>query len=287
MFTRVAIIGCGLIGGSFALALRAAGEVGLVVGFDRDEVTVGRARSLGIVDQAEGSIEAAVADSDLVVVATPVAQAAPIFAAIATRLAPHAIVTDVGSTKRDVVLAARGALGDAIGRFVPGHPIAGGEVHGPGAAKADLFLDKHVLLTPLRENSSEAVAKVAAAWKACGAHVRVLGAEKHDLALSSVSHLPHLLAYALVAQIADAPEAELMFGLAGSGFRDFTRIAASSPEMWRDIAIANRDALIDDLDAYRRRLDAIRTSLAANDRDALEALFTRASVARKAWVQGG
>jgi prephenate dehydrogenase len=287
MFPRVAIIGCGLIGGSFALALRAAGEVGLVVGFDRDGPTAERARSLGIVDRIEDSIEDAVADSDLVVVAAPVAQAAPILAAIATTLAPHAIVTDVGSTKRDVIAAARNALGDAVDRFVPGHPIAGGEVHGPDAADASLFRDKRVLVTPLKENPPDVVAKVVAAWTACGARVRTLGAGEHDLALSSVSHLPHLLAYALVAQIADAADAELMFGLAGSGFRDFTRIAASSPEMWRDIAIANRDALIDDLDAYRQRLDAIRASLVANDRDALEALFTRASVARKAWMRGG
>ena len=285
MFERVAIVGCGLIGGSFALALRAAAPI-VVTGFDRDRSTADRARSLGIVDRIADRVEDAVRDVDLVLVAAPVAQAAGIFAAIAPSLPPGALVTDVGSTKRDVIVAARTGLGDAIGRFVPGHPIAGREVHGPDAAGADLFRGRRVLLTPLAENEGETVARIASAWTACGARVETLGADEHDIALSSVSHLPHLLAYALVAQIADAADAELKFGLAGSGFRDFTRIAASSPEMWRDIAMANRDALIGDLDAYRRRLDAIRTALVARDRDALETLFTRASVARNAWTQG-
>jgi prephenate dehydrogenase len=286
MFRRVAIVGCGLIGGSFALALRAAKAADLVVGFDRDASTAQRARSLGIVDRIETRLEDAVAASDLVLVAAPVAQAAAIFGTIATALAPHAIVTDTGSTKRDVVAAARRALGAAVERFVPGHPIAGRELHGPDAADAALFRDRRVLLTPLPENGPEIVAAVCAAWTACGARVQTLGAEEHDLALSSVSHLPHLLAFALVGQIADASDAALKFGLAGSGFRDFTRIAASSPEMWRDIAVANRDALMGDLDAYRLRLDAIHRALATDDRAALEALFTRASVARKAWTEG-
>jgi prephenate dehydrogenase len=286
MFQRVAIIGCGLIGSSFAMALRAAGQTGSVVGFDRDPSTAQRAQVLGIIDRVEARPEDAVVDADLVMIATPVAQSASVFRAIAPSLAAHALISDVGSTKRDVIAAARAELGDAIHRFVPGHPIAGREVHGPDAAQVDLFRGKRVLLTPLPENDPDVIARISKAWVDCGARVETFDADVHDKALSAVSHLPHLLAFALVAQIADAPDAELKFGLAGSGFRDFTRIAASSPEMWGDIAIANREALLDDLDAYRAGLDAIRAALAANDHDALEALFAKASAARNAWSQG-
>jgi prephenate dehydrogenase len=283
MFERVTLAGCGLIGGSFALALRAAGGVGEIVGFDRDAAVAERARELGIVDRVEARLADAVRGADLVVVATPVAAARDLFATIASALGDAAIVTDVGSTKRDVIGAARATLGDAFVRFVPGHPIVGREVHGPDAAQLDLFRGKRVLLTPAAETDAAAVARVAAAWTACGARVECIGADQHDVVLSAVSHLPHLLAYALVAEIAEAPDAELKFALASGGFRDFTRIAASSPVMWRDIVLANRDALLDDLDAYRTRLDAVRAAVAASDREALEALFRKASAARHAW----
>ena len=285
MFARVAILGSGLIGGSFALALRRAGLAQNIVAFDRDPTAAERARELGIVDETANSAGDAVAGCDLVVIAEPVSQTENILAAIAPHLERDAIVTDVGSTKRDVIAAARRALGDRIARFVPGHPIAGREVHGPDAALADLFVGKRVLLTPLIENDDATIARVRDAWSACGARVETLAADAHDQALSAVSHLPHLLAYALVAQIADASDADLKFALAGGGFRDFTRIAASSPEMWRDIAIANRDALLVDLDAYRVRLDALRAWIAASDRDALEALFAKASAARSDWEE--
>lgn len=285
-FARVAVIGCGLVGGSFALALRAAGQVREIVVFDREHACALRAVELGIADRVEARIEDAVGASDLVMIAAPVAQAGPIFGALVAHLAPTALVTDVGSTKRDVIAAARAAMGHAIGRFVPGHPIAGREVHGPEAAQADLFAGKRVLLTPLAENDEADVARIAGAWTACGARVDRVDPDTHDTVLSAVSHLPHLLAYALVAQICDASDADLKFSLAGGGFRDFTRIASSSPEMWRDIAIANRDALLDDLDGYRLRLDALRTSIAAGDGDALEALFAKASAARSAWREG-
>jgi len=238
MFARVAILGSGLIGGSFALALRRARLAQDIVAFDRDAAAAEKARELGIVDATAGNAGDAVAGCDLIVIAVPVAQTESILQAIAPSLEREAIVTDVGRTKR----------GTRIARFVPGHPIAGREVHGPEAALADLFDGKRVLLTPLIENDDKTVARVRDAWIACGARVEMLDADAHDRVLSAVSHLPHLLAYALVAQIADATDAELKFALAGGGFRDFTRIAASSPEMWRDIAIANRDALLDDLD---------------------------------------
>ena len=285
-FARIAIVGCGLIGGSFALALKAAGRVGDVVVVDRDSTHAMQARDLGIADRVASSIGDAVREADLVVVAVPVAQTAEVLAAIAPHLASDAIVTDVGSTKRTVIAAARAALGDAIGRFVPGHPIAGREVHGPAAAQAGLFVGKRVLLTPIAENGEDAIGRVEAAWRACGAHVERLDAEAHDTVLSSVSHLPHLLAYALVAQIADAADAARKFDLAGGGFRDFTRIAASSPEMWRDVVLANRDALLVDLDGYRDRLASLRDWIAAGDGPALQALFAQASAARTRWREG-
>lgn len=285
MFERLALIGCGLVGGSFALGLRKAGQVRSVVGHDRDAAAAKRAVELGIVDRCEAGLDATVVGADLVMIATPVAQADALFAAIANCLGPDALITDVGSTKRDVIAAARRSLGDAVGRFVPGHPIAGREVHGPDAADGALFQGRRVLLTPLPDNDPAHVARIMAAWTACGAQVDCLAADVHDAVLSSVSHLPHLLAYALVAQIADADDAALKFSLAGGGFRDFTRIAASSPEMWRDIAMANRDALLHDLDAYRSRLDALRGWIAAGDAGSVEALFGKASAARAAWRQ--
>lgn len=285
MFARVAILGIGLVGGSFALALRRAGMVDQLVGYDRDPTAAARALQLGIVDAIANDPCEAVVRCNLVVVAAPVAQTESLLDAIAPHFESDAIVTDVGSTKRDVIAAARRALGARSARFVPGHPIAGREVHGPDAALADLFVGKRVLLTPLAENDEATVARVRDAWMACGARVQTLEADAHDRVLSAVSHLPHLLAYALVAQIADASDAELKFALAGGGFRDFTRIAASSPAMWRDIALANRDALLDDLDAYRARLDTLREWITRGDRDAIERMFVKASAARSAWAR--
>jgi len=287
MVDRLAVVGCGLIGGSFALALREAQRIDQVVVFDRDPAHAERARTLGIADRVASSIADAVDGASLVVVATPVAQIEPVFAAIANHLRPDAVVTDVGSTKRDVVAAARRTLGDALPRFVPGHPIAGRAVHGPEAATADLFRGKRVLLTPHDTVDADALARARDAWLACGAHVTSLTADAHDRVLSAVSHLPHLLAYVLVAQIAEADDAAQKFELAGGGFADFTRIAASSPEMWRDIALANRDALLEDLDDYRRRLDVLRSSVARGDGVALETLFSAASAARTEWRKAG
>lgn len=286
-FARVAVLGCGLIGSSFALALRAAQQAEAVVVFDREPTTAARALALGIADRIETRADAAVAGADLVVIAVPVLQTRDVLAAIAPHIDPRTLVTDVGSTKRIVIDAARQALGDAIDRFVPGHPIAGREVHGPDAAQRDLFHHKRVLLTPIAENDEASIARIAAAWTACGARVERIDPDLHDAALSAVSHLPHMLAYALVAQIADADDAELKFALAGGGFRDFTRIAASSPRMWRDVALANRDALLRDLDDHRSQVDALRSWIADGDGDAIEALFSKASAARQRWREGG
>jgi len=223
--------------------------------------------------------------ADLVLIAAPVAQTAPIMASILPFLEAQTVVTDAGSTKSDVVAAARAVFGARIGQFVPGHPIAGSEANGPDAATALLYRGKKTVLTPLPENAEADVEKVAAAWRACGAIIHRLTAEEHDKVFAAVSHLPHVLAFALVDDIAAKPHADLLFQYAASGFRDFTRIAGSSPEMWRDISLANRDALLGELDAYLAQLANVRAMLAASDGAALESVYAKAQRARCAWIE--
>jgi prephenate dehydrogenase len=240
-------------------------------------------------DAADGaaaplSLAAALAGADLVLLAAPVAQTEPILAAIAPHLAPDTIVTDAGSTKSDVVVAARRALGGKVGQFVPGHPIAGRETNGPDAAIDHLYIGKKVVLTALAENRDADIERVAAAWRACGAIIHRLTPEEHDKVFAAVSHLPHLLAYALVDDIAKKPHADLLFQYAASGFRDFTRIAGSSPEMWRDISLANQPALLAELDAYMAQLTTLRAHLAAGDGLGLERIYSNAQHARHQWI---
>jgi len=220
-----------------------------------------------------------------VLVAAPVAQFASIFSALASTLTPGAIVTDAGSTKRDVVAAARVALGARVAQFVPGHPVAGAEQSGAAAALASLFLDRRVVLTPLPENRPESVQRVEDAWKACGARITRLDPEEHDAVLAAVSHLPHLLAYALVHDIAQRGNAQQLFSYAAGGFRDFTRIASSHPEMWRDICIANRDRLLQELGRYKVKLEAMDSLLQSADAAGLEKLFAEAREARDRWLK--
>ena len=281
-FQQLGVIGCGLIGGSFALALKKAGVVKEIVGVGRRRETLERAQSLGIIDVI-GDVSS-VARADLVLLATPVAQIEALLAQIAPHLQAGTVVTDAGSTKTDVVQAARAALGDKIHQFVPGHPIAGREQNGPEAALADLYHGKKVVLTALPENADNSVATVAAAWEHCGAIIHRLTAEQHDAVFAAVSHLPHLLAYALVDDIAARDNASLLFQYAASGFRDFTRIAGSSPEMWRDISLANRNALLAELDAYTAQLAQLRSLLAASDGAGLEQMYARAQAARLSWI---
>ncbi|WP_432239664.1 prephenate dehydrogenase [Herbaspirillum robiniae] len=284
MFKKVVIFGVGLIGGSFALALRHAGQAAHIVGVGRSAESLARARELGIIDSVATDAAAAVDGADLVMLAAPVAQTEAILASIAAHLAPGAIVTDAGSTKSDVVAAARRALGDKIAQFVPGHPIAGREKHGPEAALADLYAGKKVVITALPENDTGDVERVAAAWQACGAIIHRLSPQEHDAVFASVSHLPHVLAFALVDDIAGKPHAATLFQYAASGFRDFTRIAGSSPEMWRDITLANRDALLTEVDAYLAQLGAMRQMIAAGDGAALEKIYASAQHARLQWA---
>jgi prephenate dehydrogenase len=282
----LAVIGVGLIGGSFALALKAAGRVRTVVGVGRGRANLDEALARGIVDRAvtlDADWTRELADADLVLLAAPVAQFPGLFAALSGRLPVRSIVTDAGSTKQNVIAAAREHMPGAISRFVPGHPIAGTEHTGAQAAFATLYHDRNVVLTPLAETDPAAIEVVASLWTACGANVRELDPAIHDRIFAAVSHLPHLLAFALVDQLAARPNAGELFRYAASGFRDFTRIAAGSPEMWRDIALANRDALLVEVDAYRAELDAIAAMVAAGDGAALEAVFARAAAARRAW----
>jgi prephenate dehydrogenase len=282
---RLAVIGVGLIGGSCALALKRAGVVGTVVGVGRGESNLRRARDLGVVDEIATDVATGVDGADVVLVATPVGQMPRIFDVLREATSPEAVITDGGSTKQDVVTAARASLGARLSRFVPAHPIAGAERSGAEAARADLFVRRHVVLTPLPETASDAEARVAALWSSCGAKVSSLTPEAHDGVFAAVSHLPHALAYALVQMIAERPDAGTLFGFAAGGFRDFTRIASSSPEMWRDICLANREPLLAELDAYQDMLARLRVLLDRADSDGLERLFTSARDARDAWLR--
>ena len=284
MFKKIAIFGVGLIGGSFALSLKKAGKVQRIVGRDRTVAVAERARQLGLIDDAAASVAEAVHDADLIVVAAPVAQTGAILASIYPHLQPATLITDAGSTKSDVVAAARAALGDKIAQFIPGHPIAGREHNGPEAAIDDLFIGKKTVLTPLPENRPEDIQKIAQAWEACGAIIHTLTPEDHDCVFASVSHLPHLLAYALVDNIVRKPQSDLLFQYAASGFRDFTRIAGSSPEMWRDITLANRTILLSMLDSYLEQLHRIREMVAQADGDAIHTVYASAQRARQNWI---
>jgi len=285
MFGKVVIVGVGLIGGSFALGLKAAAAAEHIVGLGRSPQALARALELGLIDEACDSPEQALRGADLVLIAAPVAQTGPILQSLLPWLEPHTVVTDAGSTKSDVVAAARTVLQQRIGQFVPGHPIAGRESNGPDAAIADLYRGKKAVLTPLPENAQASVDAVARAWTLCGAIIHVLTPGEHDKVFAAVSHLPHLLAYALVDEVANKPHADLLFQYAASGFRDFTRIAGSSPEMWRDISLANRDALLGELDAYLAQLTGLRARLAVADGAGLEAVYANAQRARCAWIE--
>ena len=281
---NIAIVGVGLIGGSFARALRRQSEGMRVIGIDRERASLDDALRMGVIDEA--ATLAAVADCDAVLIAVPVRQFPKVIAALSGYLKPETVVTDVGSTKQDVIAAARAALGAKVSQFVPGHPIAGREHAGVAASEMALFEGKNVVLTPIVENTAQSIERVRTLWQTCGARVVEMPAETHDAVFAAVSHLPHLLAFALVDEFAARPNAKTLFSFAASGFRDFTRIAGSSPEMWRDIALNNRDALLREINAYETQLIGLRKILEANDGDALEAMMSRAKHARDRWMAG-
>lgn len=285
LFRRVAVIGVGLIGGSFALAMRQAKACESVVGVGRSAANLRLARERGIIDEVQTDVGRAVEGADLVLVAAPVAQFPAIFASLGKSLGPEALVTDGGSTKRDVIAAARAALGKKIARFVPAHPIAGAEKSGAAAASAELFSGRRVILTPLPENAGSGVERIEKAWAACGARVSRMDPDEHDAVLAAVSHLPHVLAFALVHDIANRPNAAKLFSFAAGGFRDFTRIASSHPEMWRDICVANRDRLLLELKSFSGKIESLTAMLEAGDGKALETVFAEAREARDRWIR--
>jgi len=278
----LAIVGTGLIGGSFALALKQAGAVREVLGVGRNPARLTAARELGLIDRAVDWAEAG--QADCILLALPVGETEAVLKQLAPHLKVGAIVTDAGSTKVNVVAAARSALGDRFADFVPGHPIAGSEQSGPAAARGDLYKGRKVVLTPQADTRSDAVATVTALWQAAGAQVETLDADLHDRVFAAVSHLPHLAAFALVDELAQRADGDTFFHFAASGFRDFTRIAGSSPEMWRDIALANREAVLAELDAYVAALQGLRSAVSADDADALLDIFSRARAARNNWA---
>jgi prephenate dehydrogenase len=279
---RLVVAGVGLIGGSLAAALKRAGAVDEIIGLGRRRETLEQAKALGLIDAIADS-PAAVAGADMVVLATPVAQTESVLAQLAPNLGDRTIVTDAGSTKADVIAAAMNILGAKFPRFVAGHPIAGAESNGPQAAHADLFRERNVVLCPQMQTDPAAVERVSEMWQSAGARVVRMEATWHDRIFAAVSHLPHLAAFALVDDLAGRPEAAEFFRFAASGFRDFTRIAGSSPEMWRDISLANREALLTELSAYMNKLGEIAAALENGDAAALEQIFGRASKARRAW----
>lgn len=285
-FGKIVVFGTGLIGGSFALALKAAGAVEEVVGFGRAPGTLRIAQELGVIDRAGINPAHEIGDADIVLVATPVAQMPEIFSRIVPYLGPNTLVTDGGSTKGDVVAAARAAFKGHIGKFVPAHPIAGAENSGPAAARWDLYRGKKVVVTPLAENNDERLDRIKRAWALCGADIYELTPEQHDRVFAAVSHLPHVLSYALVHDLATREDADLFFTFAASGFRDFTRIAASHPEMWRDICLANRQALLQELERYQAQLCELHDALTASDGERLEDIFGIARQARREWSGG-
>lgn len=284
-FRKIVIFGVGLIGGSFALSLRKVKAVGEVVGFGRRAATLEQAKQFGIIDRIGEDLATELGDADLVLLATPVAQMRKLFERIAPHLGEHTLVTDGGSTKSDVVAAARAGLGERIAQFVPAHPIAGAELSGPSAAIEDLYQGKKVVLTPLPENAKKSVEHVRNAWELCGATIIELTPQQHDEVFAAVSHLPHLLSFVLVHDIAQRDNRDLLLSFAASGFRDFTRIAASSPEMWRDICMANREALLDELRRYADELHDLYQALEQGDAGKLEEVFRLSSQVRGNWKQ--
>ncbi|WP_038205560.1 prephenate dehydrogenase [Xenophilus azovorans] len=284
MFDQLGLIGCGLIGGSFALALKQARLVKRVVGYSKSPSTTERARQLGVIDVAGPSALLAVSGADLVLVAVPVGACEATFRAIRHGIGERTLVMDVGSTKGSVIEAAERGLQQKLASFVPAHPIAGKEVSGVEHAEAGLFKGRQVVLTPTRATRRTHVDRAAQLWAGIGARVLQMDHEAHDAAFAGVSHLPHLLAFAFIDAIAARSDGKHMLGLAGTGFRDFTRIAASDPAVWRDILLSNREQVLLQSQAFRKALMQMEALIAADDSPGLEQAIAAASRVRAAWT---
>lgn len=284
MFEQLGLIGCGLMGGSFALALKRAGLVKRVVGYSKSPSTTERARLMGVIDVEAPSALLAVSGADIVLIAVPVAATEATFKAIRHLVTPKMLIMDVGSTKRDVIDAGRRALREHVGSFVPAHPIAGREVSGVEHADADLYNGKQVILTPIERTLPAQVQMAVDVWSGLGCRVVTMTPEAHDAAFAAVSHLPHLISFALMNAIAGQPNGKDYLSLAGPGFRDFTRIAASDAQVWRDIMISNREELLAQSKIFQRSLQALELMISSGNAEALEGLIDQASLTRANWT---
>ena len=283
-FQRLALIGCGLMGGSFALAVREAALVQHIAGFSASEKTRQHALELGVIDEACTSVAQAVQGADLVLVAVPVGAMHATFAAMRDVLQPNTLLMDVGSTKCDVVAAARATLGERIHCFVPAHPIAGKEQAGIEHADATLYQNRRTILTPLPSTGIHRLQAAHGVWSAIGSQVSTLTPETHDATFAAVSHLPHLLAFAAVNALTAQPQGAEFLDMAGPGFRDFSRIAASDPAVWRDILSANHAEVLAQVAHFRSALDQFENALKLGDTAALSHLIQQASEVRAAWT---
>lgn len=283
MFEQLGLIGCGLMGGSFALALKRAGLVKRVVGYSKSPSTTERARQMGVIDVEAPSALLAVSGADIVLLAVPVSATEATFKAIRHLVGPNTLIMDVGSTKRDVVDAARRVLRDNVGAFVPCHPITGKEVSGVEHADADLYTGKQVILTPIERTFTAQLKKASDVWTALGCHVVQMSPQAHDAAYAAVSHLPHLIAFALINGISGQEHGKDYLSLAGPGFRDFTRIAASDPTMWRDILMANREELLEQSKIFKQTLQSLEHLISSGSGEVLEVLIEQASETRANW----
>ena len=284
MIDTLAIIGVGLIGSSLSLALKQAGAVRQVIGYGRNQDNLARGVELGVLDDFGDSIETCVRDADVVVVAVPLGAMQSVFATLKTTVKKDVVITDVGSAKGSVVTAAQAELGSQITRFVPGHPIAGTEKSGVEAGFPTLFRDRRVILTPTQQTDDDAISVIDAMWQHCGAVIEYLSVEHHDKVLAATSHLPHMLAYALVHYLSGLNDHEEIFRYASGGFRDFTRIASSDPVMWRDVCISNGDALADLIEQYQLELDQVKSAIQAGNAEELLKLFGRAKSERDSLI---
>ena len=286
MFEQLGLIGCGLMGGSFAMAMKRAGLVKRVVGYSKSPSTTERARQMGVIDVEAPSALLAVSGADVVLLAVPVAATESTFKAIRHLVTANMLLMDVGSTKRDVVDAASRVLRDHVGSFVPAHPIAGKEVSGVEHADPDLYQGKQVILTPIEKTQAGHLKRARELWEGLGCHVQEMAPESHDAAFAAVSHLPHLIAFALMHGIVHQPHGKEFLGLGGPGFKDFTRIAASDPNMWRDILLANRLELVEQAKIFQRSLHNMLQLAEDGNGEKLEEMIAEASLVRSHWRMG-
>ncbi|NOY67805.1 MAG: prephenate dehydrogenase/arogenate dehydrogenase family protein [Gammaproteobacteria bacterium] len=285
MIKRLCIIGVGLIGGSLARALRDNGACEHVVGCSRNETNLQRAQELGVIDEYTTDVAEAVRGADMIVLSVPLRAMQSLFEKIDNVIDENAVITDVGSSKSSVELAARKGLKLSLSQFIPGHPISGTEKSGVDASFSGLFKGRKIILTPLEENKERDIKRVTCMWESAGANVQNMTVSHHDEVLAATSHLPHVLAFGLVDTLSKMSDSDEIFQYAAGGFRDFTRIASSDPVMWRDICVENSEAIIKIMDLYIKDLESLKQLIASSDLDNIEALFSRAKEVRDRYTR--